>query len=108
MLQEGFARFAVAPYTTAATQLYDSHVHLTNSSIHGNDPHLVLPDTLKPPLDEPHGRSKISLKHLWRRLAAQGIQRSELWPRVCEVALAALVSAQDSIPHQVCFPRLTH
>ena len=101
--REGFARVAVRPYSTAAADLAEELVHLTNATIQGSDALAALPPPIAAGPDDPDGRTKISLSRLWPLLEAEttGAGREALWPAICCTVLAALYSAQDAIPHQV-------
>ena len=101
-MQEGFARFAVQPYSTNPQHLNNLFVHLTNSSIQKDHDLPTLPDFLQPTLKYPSGNTKIALGRLWELLAKISIEKDVLWPSICNTVLAALFAAQDSIPHQVC------
>lgn len=103
-VQEGFARFALDLYTNDATQRSNSFVHLTNSSIQVEniascqDP----PPFLAACKEHKAGGSKMALSRLWPLLQAQGLNTTQAWEDICSVTLAALYSAQDAIPSQVC------
>jgi hypothetical protein len=100
--KEGFARVAVQTYTTAADRLSDPLVHLTNAAIQGSDILATLPESLAAGSEHLEGRTKIPLSRLWPLLAAEGVESTHLWPQMCSSVLAALYSAQDAIPYQVC------
>eukprot|EP00892_Ulva_mutabilis_P002227 jgi/Ulvmu1/12004/UM083_0017.1 len=103
LYREGFARFALVPYTTAAHQRSNNAVHLTNSAIQAEDAQIEqnLPNFLKPSHRHSAGGSKMSLSRLWPLLREEGVDERHLWKAIRATVLAALYSAKDSIPHQV-------
>lgn len=103
-LQEGFGRFALELYTNDAKQRGDSFVHLTNSSIQVENIASCqdLPSFLAACEEHKAGASKMSLPRLWPLLEAEGLNTTQVWEDICSVTLAALYSAQDAIPSQVC------
>ncbi|CAG9462104.1 unnamed protein product [Pedinophyceae sp. YPF-701] len=120
---EGFARFAPKPYSM--DDLSDLGVHLTNASLHAEDLECAmrLPPELNAYLGEDNlpaemagcdlarealntpGGTKISLGRLWSLLAARGLpSRDQIWPQVCEAALAALFAVGGEIRNRPsCF-----
>lgn len=104
-IQEGFARFALVPYTTAAQHRSNTAIHLTNSTIQAEEAQIEqnLPEFLRPSKTHSGGASKMSLSRLWPLLAEDGVDGAQVWKDIRATVLAALYSAKDSIPHQVCY-----
>jgi len=97
LCQEGFARFATAPFTLDEAQLENRHMHLTNSSVQKSRVERgEVPDFLKKA--HPAGGSKLSLTALQRLLELQQVDWSVLWEKIVEVVLACLFVVQDAIP----------
>jgi len=99
VFREGFARLSSQKFSIGKGSIANKWVHLTNSSIQKN-----AKDTM--PADNPcktsgeNGGSKISLTYLWKALAEQGVETTDLWGRVCDLCLKTLMVAEDSIPSQ--------
>jgi Tubulin-tyrosine ligase family len=102
VVQQGFARVALKPYSADTISWSDPLVHLTNSSIQFGSLCSGVPVFLQSCDGEPYGGNKMSLDRMWSLIGQHsGVQKSTIWPRVRECVLAALFSAQDAIPSQV-------
>ena len=98
--KEGLARFGTRKYSASSQNIHDLRIHLTNSSIQhefGQD------------IDKDHpaylagscgAASKVAMTWLWRRLDELGMDTNQLWNRIVDVCIKALVAGGSDIPWQ--------
>jgi len=101
LYQEGFGRISSQPYNLDHSNLKDSYVHLTNSSINKNAP--SIPACLRGAPPTAAGGNKCSLAWLWKQLEKIGVDTKLVWNRIIEVILRTLLCVEDVLGHPNSF-----
>jgi hypothetical protein len=88
LYDEGLARFASEPYTTATT-VGNKYVHLTNTSVNKRNLRTNTPNTV--PLH------KWSLQQLNEHLGTLGVETGIIWDRTVDLIIKTLISIEPSV-----------
>lgn len=100
LYKKGFARVSTQKFSCKPGDVGNRFVHLTNSSV--QDAASGSTANVAPLRDAPRehvGGSKMTLAHLWERLAAMGHDTSQLWGSIQDVVMKSLVAVKSDVVH---------